>query len=73
MNAVAPAATAAQSAQAAHVFVTGWRPGPAAAAMTAVIDPGFLAEMGWDPAALVMFPRPGTRWLPAWSAGLTAA
>ena len=59
MNAVAPAATAAQSAQAAHVFVTGWRPGPAAAAMTAVIDPGFLAEMGWDPAALVMFPPAG--------------
>ena len=51
MNAVAPAATAAQSAQAAHVFVTGWRPGPAAAAMTAGIDPGFLAEVGWDPAA----------------------
>jgi len=51
------AVTASEDAAPAwHVFASGVRPGPAAAAVAAVVDPGFLAEAGWDPVGLVLSP-----------------
>jgi integrase len=56
VTAVTAVPAAAEAARAWHVFAPGSRPGPAAAAVAAVIDPGFLAEAGWDPVRLVLSP-----------------
>ncbi|HEY2551601.1 MAG TPA: tyrosine-type recombinase/integrase [Streptosporangiaceae bacterium] len=49
-------AASAPAAQAWHVFAARIQPDPAAAAVAAVIDPGFLAEAGWDQVRLVLSP-----------------
>jgi hypothetical protein len=56
VTAVAAVPATAEAAQAWHVFAPGSRPGAAAAAVAAVLDPGFLAEAGWDPVRLVLSP-----------------
>ena len=46
-----------------RVFVPTHELDQPAARLAAVIDPGFVAEVGWDPASLTLFPPPGHRLL----------
>jgi integrase len=46
-----------------HVFAPTHELDLAAARLAAVIDPGFVAEVGWDPASLTLSPLPGHRLL----------
>ena len=46
-----------------HVFAPTHELDQPAARLAAVIDPGFVAEVGWDPASLTLSPPPGHRLL----------
>jgi integrase len=46
-----------------HVFAPAHELDQPAARLAAVIDPGFVAEVGWDPASLTLSPPPGHRLL----------
>ena len=79
--AVGPAAGAAAGESVLPGVLAGPLPAGRAARLAAGLDPGFLAEIGWDPAARVIVPPPGHHRLrdagsrvltSGWNAGMCA-
>ncbi len=63
VSSAAPSGTAVTVNDATHVFAAAERVDRHATRIAALIDPGFLTEVGWDPDRLLLAPPPGHRLL----------